>query len=227
MPILMLPACFACPSLLANAAVTRMPASAKNTSMPMTRDFIVSASLRSIEPWWSCGHFLLPPALAVRKRELGQRLRPDLDAVAGRRRGEIATPDDTNRVDEMLVQVVDELAHPVIERRRDRDVIEHRNVLCVLAEADSARVRTDRHPELRREQDHGQHLVHAAEPAAVELADVDRAKLEQLLEHDAVLHVLPRGDANRSDRLADATVAEDVVGARRLFDPPRIDLRQD
>ena len=75
----------------------------------------------------------------------------------------------------MLVQVVDELADAVLERRADRDVVEHRHVLHVLAEPDAAGVRADGHAELRREQDDREHLVDAAEPAAVELADVDRA----------------------------------------------------
>src|SRR5258705_8521544 len=161
----MVPAFCACPSLPANAVAAKTLASPQSTSAPMTRDFIVSSSLRSIGAGrWSCGNFLAPPALAVRERELGQRLGPDLDAVARGRRREIATTDNANRVDEMLVQVVDELAYAVVERRADGDVVEHRNVLCVLAEADAARVRTDRHAELRREQDNCEHFVHAAEP---------------------------------------------------------------
>jgi hypothetical protein len=43
--------------------------------------------------------------------------------------------------------------------------------------------------------------------------------LQQLLEHDAVVHVLARGDRDRGHGGADAGVAEDVVGARRLLDP--------
>src|SRR5690242_15873050 len=206
----MLPAFCACPLPPANAAVARTPASAASATVPMTRDFIVFSSLR----WTSAcrcsrGDFLLlPPTRTVRKCELGQRLRSDLDAVARRRRREIATSCDTDRVDEMFVQVVDELAHAVVEGGAYGDVVEHRHVLRVLAEADAAGVRTDRHAELRGEQDDREHLVHAAEPAAVELADVDRSGLQQLLEDDAVLHVLARGDPHRCDSVADALVAE-------------------
>src|SRR5204863_6084595 len=132
------------------------------------------------------GYFLLlPPAWAVREGVLGQRLWADFDAVAGCRRREVPASDNPYRVDEMLVQVIDELADAVVERGSDCDVVEHRHVLRVLAEADAAGVRADRYPELRREQHDRKHLVHAPEPAAVELAHVDCAELQQLLEDDA------------------------------------------
>src|SRR5579863_5876356 len=152
----MLPAFCACPLPPANAAVARTPASAAMATAPMTRFFTVFSSLRWTDACrCSCGDFLLlPPARAVRERELGQRLGTDLDAVARRRRREIAASHDTDRIDEMFVQVVDELADTVVERATHCDVIEHRHVLRVLAQPDAAGVRTDRHTELRREQDH-------------------------------------------------------------------------
>ena len=48
----------------------------------------------------------------------------------------------------------------------ERDVVEHRQVLDVLAQSDAARMRADRHAELRRHQQHREHLVDAAQPAA-------------------------------------------------------------
>jgi L-fuconate dehydratase len=47
-------------------------------------------------------------------------------------------------------------------------------VLHVLAQADAARVRADGDAEARGEQQHGEHLVHAAEPAGVDLTEADR-----------------------------------------------------
>src|SRR5919198_4473583 len=211
-----------------NAAVASTPTSASAPSPPITRLFTVS-SLSEVESdaCRSRGYsLLLPPARPVRERELGQGLGPDLDAVARRRRREVAAAGDPDRVDEVLVQVVDELAHAVIERGADRDEVEHRNVLRVLAKADAAGVRADRHAELRGEQDDREHLVHTAEAAAVKLACVDRAQLQQLLEDDAVLDVLAGHDADGRDGVSNALVAEHVVGARRLLDPPRVDLRQ-
>src|SRR5579864_1486415 len=126
----MLPAFCVCPLPPAIAAVARTPASA-NASAPMTRDFIVFSSLRWND---SCrcsrgDSLLLPPARAIWERELGQRLGSDLDAVAGPRRRAVAAARDPDRINEMLVQVVDELAHAVVEGRADGDVVEHRHVL--------------------------------------------------------------------------------------------------
>ena len=82
--------------------------------------------------------------------------------------------------------MIDELADAAVERCPDRDVVEHRHVLGVLAEPDPAGVRAHRDAELRREQHDREHLVHTAEPAAVELDGVDRTQLQQLLEDDPV-----------------------------------------
>ena len=88
--------------------------------------------------------------------------------------------DHADRFDEVLLEVVDELADAVVERRSDCDEVEHRDVLGVLAEADAPRMWADGHSELRGEQHDGQHLVDAAETAAVDLAVVDRALLKQI-----------------------------------------------
>ena len=70
------------------------------------------------------------------------------------------------------------------------------------------------------------HLVHAAQPARVDLAEGDRVRLHELLEDDPILAVLSRGDADRRDGARDRRVAEHVVRARRLLDPPGIEPRQ-
>ena len=56
-------------------------------------------------------------------------------------------------------------------------------------------MRADRDAELRGQQQHRDHLVDAADAAGVDLADVDRLGLEELLEDHAVLHVLAGRDA--------------------------------
>src|SRR5436190_21519510 len=228
MPILMLAFCVCTPPD-ADIVTASAPTSPTSASALKPRSFTVSSSLGLVAS--DTGHCVnlllrLPPSGPVRERELRQRLGSDLDAAAGGRRREVAPADDPNRVDEVLVQVVDELAHAVLERRADRDVVEHGGVLRVFAEPDAAGMRADRHAELGRQEDHREYLVHAAQSATVELADVDRLELEQLLEDDPVLHVLARRDTHGRHRLADPAMAEDVVGARRLFDPPRIDLRE-
>ena len=83
----------------------------------------------------------------------------------------------------MLVQVVDVLDHALLQRAAHRHVVERRQVLDQLAQPDAAGVGADRHAELGRQQQDRQHLVDPAEPARVDLAEVDRAGLHQLLEH--------------------------------------------
>ena len=60
------------------------------------------------------------------------------------------------------------------------------------------------------------------DPAGVDREEVHRVRLEQLLEDDAVGHVLTGGDLDRRDGSADGGQAENLVRARRLLDPVRI-----
>src|SRR5882762_6600729 len=78
-----------------------------------------------------------------------------------------------DRIFEMLVQVIDVLDHAAVHRARDRDVVEHRQVLHVLAQPDAAGMRADRHAESRGEQDDRQVFVDPAEAATVDLAEVN------------------------------------------------------
>ena len=125
----------------------------------------------------------------------------------------------------MLVEMVDVFDHAVLRAAGDRDIVEHRQVLHQLAQSDAARVRAHRHAELGGEQQDRQVLVDARHARGVDLHEVDRAGLEQLLEHDAVGDVFAGGDL---DRLAGpyGGVAEDVVGAGRFLDPVRLVRRQ-
>ena len=159
------------------------------------------------------------PPKAIRRA----RRRADLAAEAGRLGRDVAAVADHDRIDEMLVQVIDELGDAIVHAARHGDVIEHRQVLHQLAQPDAARMRTDRHAELRRHQDHCEVLVDAAEAATVDLAEVDGPRLQELLEHDAVGAVLACGHADRPHRLRGSPHAEDVVGAGLLLDPPRIE----
>src|SRR4029453_8719145 len=110
----------------------------------------------------------------------------DLGRVAGREWRHVARAVDDHGIDEMLVKVIDELGHAILERAADRDVVEHRQMLHELAESDTARVRADRHAELGRHENDGEILVDAAEAATVDLAEADGAGLEQLLEQHTV-----------------------------------------
>jgi len=103
----------------------------------------------------------------------------------------------------VLVQVVDELGDPALEASRDRDVVEHRQVLYQLAQSHPAGVRAHGNVELLRHQVDGEDLIHAAEPGGVELAVVEGSRLKHLLEQHPVHAVLARGHADRRDGSTD------------------------
>src|SRR5262245_22281103 len=126
------------------------------------------------------------PDRTVRVAEGVPRVARDRAAVAGRLGRHVAPAAHDDGIDEMLVEVIDELGDAVVHPSRHREAVPHRQVLDQLAEPDAAGVRADRDAELRGHEDHRQVLVHAAEPAAVDLAEADRVGLEELLEEDAV-----------------------------------------
>ena len=126
----------------------------------------------------------------------------------------------------MLVQMISELDHSILQAAAHADVVDERDVLTVLAQSDSTRMRAHRHAELRGEQQNRERLAQPAEAATVELAEIDRAGLHQLLEHHAVRRMLSGRNADRPDRAANRGVAQDVVGTGRLFYPERIEARK-
>src|SRR5580704_16690132 len=85
--------------------------------------------------------FARNPRITVWKLEALERAGFDLRAVARVHRSEIAPAPYPHRVDEVFVEVVDELAGAVFQRAADRDEVEDREVLHVLAEPDTPGVR--------------------------------------------------------------------------------------
>ena len=134
---------------------------------------------------------------------------------------------DPAGLDEVFVQVIDELAHAVLQGGADAGIVDHRDVLDEFAEPDTPRMRTDRHTELRREQQHGEVLVYAAETAGINLAEGDRACLQQLLEEDSVHPVFSgrHADPERLHRAGNGGMPQDVVGGGGFLNPPRFERR--
>src|SRR5260221_1497371 len=78
------------------------------------------------------GHGLqAAPHFAFRELVGLERVGLDGDAVAGARRRQVAGVAHDARIDEVLVEVVDVLAHAVLETAAHRDVVEDRDVLDV------------------------------------------------------------------------------------------------
>src|SRR6266545_2050179 len=169
---------------------------------------------------------LLRPHRPARELVGVKRLGLHGNAVAGLLRRHVAAVLDPHRIKEVLVQVIDVFEDALIERRANADVIKDRQMLNILAQADTAGMRADRHAELGRHQQHRQHLVDPAEPAGVDLTKADRIGLQQLLEDNPVLHMLAGGHADRRDGASDCRVAQHIVGAGRLLDPQRVEGSQ-
>src|SRR6478672_5442268 len=104
--------------------------------------------------------------------------------------------------------MIDELNHAILHCGGDREEVKDREVLNILAEADSSGVRADRFVKLCGQQKNGKVFVDAGDTAAIKLDDVDGVGLEELLEHDAVMAVLASGYADLGDFVAYAGVAE-------------------
>src|SRR5687768_12762606 len=99
-------------------------------------------------------------------------------------------------------------------------------MLDVFAQSDTACMRTHRYAELLRHQQDGQDLINSAQTATVDLAERNRPRLHQLLEQHTVLTVFPGCHPDGGDRSSDRRVAEDIVRARGLFDPPWVEARK-
>ena len=108
------------------------------------------------------------------------------------------------------------------------DIVDGAEMLGVFGQPDAAGMWHDGDVEFLGHEQHGEDLVDAAEAAGVDLADVDGARLQELLEDHAVLAHLAGGDADaeRGEGFADGGVAEHVVGRSRLFDKPGLKFGQ-
>ncbi len=95
------------------------------------------------------------------------------------------------------------LARRVVLLPRYGDVVVDGQVLDHLAEPDAACVRADRNAKLFRHEHDRDGLVHPGETASVNLAELDAAGLEELLEDDSVLAMFAGGhfDAKRGKLL--------------------------
>src|SRR5215469_7960906 len=172
------------------------------------------------------GAGLPAPLGTLRKFVVIQRGWLHLYAEAGGSRDDIATAPRRDRVQEMLVQMVREFGHSTLEGAAHADVVNQRHVLGVLTETETTRVRTDRNLEFRRQQKDRQRFAESAQAAVVELAEIDRTGLHQLLEDDAVGGMFAGRNTDWMNCAANGGMSEDIVGAGGLLDPQRMELRE-
>ena len=150
----------------------------------------------------------------------------DLRSGSGAIRGDVAAVAKDDGVDEVVVEVIDEFDEAVGHGGADGDVVEVREMLHQFAQSDSAGVRADGNSELGGQEQDGKVLVDSAHTCRIDLYDIDRAGPEQLLEHDPVGHRLAGRYTHGLNSFADLSVPKDVVGAGRLFNPPRLVIRE-
>lgn len=71
-------------------------------------------------------------------------------------------------------------------------------------------------------QQHTQHFTDACESAGINLTNIDRVRLEQLLEHHTVMCMFPscNTDSVRLECTPDRSMAKSIIWCRRLLDEP-------
>lgn len=122
------------------------------------------------------------------------------------------------------MQMIDVLQNT--ELATNADIVDGTQMLRIFRETHTTAMGYNWDVEFLRHKEHGKDLVDAAHSTSVDLADVDGAGCEELLEDDAVLAHFSSCDADavRAESVADGFVAEDVVGGGGLFDEPWLEL---
>src|SRR2546426_11021657 len=140
-------------------------------------------------------------------------------AISWSVRGYIAATPDDDRMHKMLVQVRCVLDHAVLKRAANRDVVEEREMLHIFTQANASRVRADRDAELGGHKQNRQDFVDTADTAGIDLADGNGIGLKKLLEDDAILYVLARGNANWRDCTRNRCMSKNIIRAGGFFNP--------
>src|SRR5712691_2475786 len=78
---------------------------------------------------------------------------------------------------------------------------------------------TDRNAEFGGHKQNRQNLVHPADAAGINLADADGIGLKELLEDDAILHMLTGGNPDRRDGPRNGGMSQNIIRAGGLLNP--------
>src|SRR5260221_3983561 len=166
---------------------------------------------------------LRAPCRAVGKLEFRDGGRANLRRESGQLGRKVTSIADAHRINEMLVEVVDELNRAIVHLAADRDIVGHGQMLHQFAQAHAAGMREDPDAILGSHEQDRQVLVHATDAGGIDLHEIDRLRLEKLFEDDPILCVFARRDGHRMDCLADRGMAQHVVRAGRLLDPGEVE----
>src|SRR5579863_2108651 len=136
------------------------------------------------------------------------------------------TPSDASGINKMFMKMIYKFNDTIFERCRYTQIVKDRKVLHAFAQANSPSMRANRDVEFSGHQKYREVFVDACNPATVDLTDIHCARLHELLEHDSIVAMLPRCDANGGNLSANAGVAQNVVRASWFFHPPGIQFSQ-
>ena len=95
---------------------------------------------------------------------------------------------DDARIFEMLVKMIDIFDAPIIFFARYCDIINHRHVLNIFAQANTPSMRPNRQAIFRRHQHHRQNFIEPTHATTVDLNDIKRALFDKLFEHGSLVY---------------------------------------
>jgi len=156
--------------------------------------------------------FALPPTpLFTWKTKFIHTIRLHLDRISRIHGSDIVPALNPTWVPKVLMQMVDILEYTLLAAHHH--IIDSTEMLCVLWKADAAAVGDNGDVEFGGHEENGNDFVYATQAAGVDLANVDCARGEELLEHDAVLAHFTCCDADvvGLEGLADGFVSEHCV----------------
>jgi len=125
-------------------------------------------------------------------------------------------------MNEVLVQMARVFRCSVVQGTTDAEIVDHRDVLYVFAQPDTACVRTDRNVTDGSKEQNGQDLVETTETTGIDLAVINCLSLQQLFEDQAIGGMFTGCDANWSNSPPDCRMAEDVVRMSGFLDPAQL-----
>src|SRR5207249_3016072 len=128
-----------------------------------------------------------------------------------------------NRIQEMFMQVVHVLEDPIFKTATDADVVKDGQMLSVFTQTHSSSVRADGKAKLGGHQQDCQYFVDAAQPAAIDLTELDSFSLHQLFENHTILAMFTRCDADGLDSFGDGRMPQNIIRTGRFLDPPRLE----
>ena len=122
----------------------------------------------------------------------------------------------------MLVKVIDIFNNPLTNVSRYLDIVDHRHVLYIFAQANATCMRADEFAKFGGQHVNGQDLVQSSQSAGIDLNNIDRIIDDELLEQYSVLTVLTGGHFDLANIFTNFLVSKNIIRTGRFFDEPGV-----